>query len=155
MKGWNTEFGSSFENLWCKVSIISQFCVSEAEFILKHKRFYHFVACAFPFFEVMSVWPIDRYQNATPRALSLYELKKVQLQKHSCSWHSTGHLKMLCRSIYRSAVAFESEWKHYSSSLSVEKNATSSVWVWIQLNLTFMSSTFWKLLVSVSAMSLM
>ena len=39
--------------------------------------FYHFVACAFPFFKVKSVLPIDEYQNATSKAISLHELKKV------------------------------------------------------------------------------
>ena len=73
--------------------------------------FYRFVACAFPFFEVKSVLPIDQYQNATSRAISPHELKKVQLQEHFMlmTQDSIGHLKMLCMSILSLAVALESE----------------------------------------------
>ena len=33
-------------------------------------------------FEVMSIYPIDQYQNPIARAMLLHELKKVQLQEH-------------------------------------------------------------------------
>ena len=85
--------------------------------------FYRFVTCAFPFFEVKSVLPIDRYQNATSKAISLHELKKVKLQE----WYtlvtqdSIGHLKMLCMSVLSLVVALECEWKRYSSSQSDKK----------------------------------
>ena len=89
--------------------------------------FNRFVACAFPFFEVQSVLPIDRYQNATSKAISLHELKKVQLQERYTLVikDSIGHLKTLCMSVLSLAVALvvnmESEWKRYSSSQSDKK----------------------------------
>ena len=67
------------------------------------KQFYIPLSHAhFCFFEVMSVHPIYQYQNTTPRAMSLHELKKVQLQEcFTLMTHdSIGHLKMLCMSIY-------------------------------------------------------
>ena len=74
-------------------------------------------------FEVMSVYPIDRYQNAIPRAMPLHELKKVQLQEHftPMTHDSIGHLKMLCMSVLLLSGGVESEWKRYSSSHSTEK----------------------------------
>ena len=84
----------------------------KAEFILERKRFfYRFVACAFPVFEVNSVLPIDRYQNATSKAISLHELKKVQLQERYTlvTQISIGHLKTLCMSVLSLVVALESE----------------------------------------------
>ena len=85
--------------------------------------FYRFVTCTFPFFEVKSVLPIDRYQNATSKAISLHELKKVQLQERYMlvTQDSIGHLKTLCISILSLVVALESEWKCDSSSQSDEK----------------------------------
>ena len=85
--------------------------------------FYRFVACAFLFFEVMSVLLIDRYQNATSKAISQHELKKVQLQERYTlkTQDSTGHLKTLCMSVLSLVVALESEWKRYSSSQSDKK----------------------------------
>ena len=96
--------------------------------------FYHFVACAFLFFEVKSVLPIDRYQNTTSKAISQHELKKVQLQERYTlvTQDSIGHLKTLCMTVLSLVVALESEWKRYSSSQSDKKNAR--VRVWIQLN---------------------
>ena len=56
------------------------------------------------------------------RAISLHELKNVELQEcFTLMTISIGHLKTLCMSVYHQAVAFESEWKHYNSSLSNEK----------------------------------
>ena len=106
---------------------------TEAEFILERKRFffYRFVACAFPFFEVKSVLPIDRYQDATSKAISLHELSKVQLQERYTlvTQDSIGHLKTLCMSVLSLAVALESEWKGYSSSQSDKTNASvNSAW---------------------------
>ena len=85
--------------------------------------FYRFVACAFPFFEVKSVLPIDRYQNATSKAISLHELKKVQLQERYTlvTQDSIGHLKTLCMSVLSLVVALESEWKRYSSQSDKKK----------------------------------
>ena len=53
-------------------------------------------------FEAMSVLPIDRYQNATPRSISLHELQKVQLQERFTlvTQDSIGHLKTLCMSVF-------------------------------------------------------
>ena len=86
---------------------------SVAEFILERVFFYRFVACAFPFFEVKRVLPIDRYQNATSRAISQHELKKVQLQERYMLviQDSIGHLKTLCMSVLSLVlvVALESE----------------------------------------------
>ena len=48
-------------------------------------------------FEVMCILPVDRYQNATLKAMPLHELKKVQqLQKHFMvlTKDFIGHLKM-------------------------------------------------------------
>ena len=52
----------------------------------------------------------------------LHELKKVQLQERFTlmTHDSIGHLKMLCMSVLSPAVAFESEWKCYSS-LQIDK----------------------------------
>ena len=49
--------------------------------------------------------------NATPRAISLHELKKVQLQEGFMlvTEDSIGHLKTLYMSVLSLAVAFESE----------------------------------------------
>ena len=88
---------------------------SKAEFILERKRFLSLCRMR-PFFEVKSVLPIDWYQNATSKAISLHELKKVQLQE----WYtlltqdSIGHLKTLCMSVLSLVMALESEWKRYS-----------------------------------------
>ena len=74
--------------------------------------FYRFVACAFPvFFEVKSILPIDRYQNATSKAISLHELKNVQLQERYMlvTQDSIGHLKTLRMSVLSLVVALESE----------------------------------------------
>ena len=62
-------------------------------------------------FEVKSVLPIDRYQNATSRAISLHEMKKVQLQERYTlvTQDSIGHLKTLCMSVLSLVVALESE----------------------------------------------
>ena len=67
--------------------------------------------------------PIDWYQNATSKAISLHELKKVELQERytRVTQDSIGHLKTLCMSVLSLAVALESEWKHYSSLQSDEK----------------------------------
>ena len=72
------------------LSKIPMISAHKAEFILKRKRFFNrFVACAFPFFffffEVKSVLPIDRYQNATSKAISLHELKKITFKSVSRS----------------------------------------------------------------------
>ena len=71
----------------------------------------------------MSVLLIDRYQNATWKAISLQELKKVQLQeRYTLVTHdSIGHLKTLCMSVLSLVVALESKWKCYSSSQSDKK----------------------------------
>ena len=60
--------------------------------------------------------------NAASRMISLHELKKVLLQEHFLlvTQDSIGHLKTLCMSLLSLAVAFECEWKHYSSSQSNE-----------------------------------
>ena len=72
----------------------------------------------FRFFEVKSVLPIDRYQNATSKVISLHELKKNQLQERHmlATQDSIGHLKTLCMSVLSLVVAMESERKRYSSS---------------------------------------
>ena len=83
------------------------------EFILERKRF--FIALSHAhfrfFFEVKSVLPIDQYQNATSKAISQHELKKVQLQERYTlvTQVSIGHLKTLCISVLSLVVALESE----------------------------------------------
>ena len=74
-------------------------------------------------FEVKSVLPIDRYQNATSKAISLRVLKKVQLQERYTllTQDSIGHLKTICMSVLSLVVALESEWKRDSSSQSDKK----------------------------------
>ena len=76
----------------------------KAEFILKRKAFFHhFLTCAFLFLRGWaSIQQID-IKNATPRAMLLHELKKVQLQERFMlmTHDSIGRLKMLCMSIYR------------------------------------------------------
>ena len=114
----------------------------KAEFILERKRFFIVLSHAhFRFFEVKSVLPIDQYQNATSNAISLHELKKVHLQERYTpvlTQDSIGHLKTLCMSVLSLTVAFESEWKCYSSSQS-DKKKKASIWVWIQLY------SFWEM----------
>ena len=55
--------------------------------------------------------------------MSLHELQKVQLQKRLAlmTHDSLGHLKMLCMSVLSMSAGVESEWKPYSSPLSIEK----------------------------------
>ena len=67
-----------------------------------------FLAYAFPFFEVISVYPIDPYQNSILRAMLFNELKNVQLQEcFTLMTHdSIGCLKTLCMSIFCRAVAW-------------------------------------------------
>ena len=48
----------------------------KAEFILERKRFLSLCRMRISVFEVKSVLPIDRYQNATSKAISLHELKE-------------------------------------------------------------------------------
>ena len=69
--------------------------------------FYRFVACAFPCFEIISILPIDRYQNAMPRAT------RVQLQEHF------------------TLIKHDSYW---SSENAVHEHfiASSGVWVWMK-----------------------
>ena len=54
---------------------------------------------------------MDRYQNATSRAILLHGLKKVQLQERNTlvTQDSIGHLKTLCMSVLSLVVALESE----------------------------------------------
>ena len=58
------------------------------------------------------------------KAISLHELKKVQLQERYMlvTQDSIGHLKMLCMSVLSLVVALESERKRYSSSQSDKKH---------------------------------
>ena len=75
-------------------------------------------------FEIMSVYLIDRYQNAIPRAMPFHEFTLV-------THDSIGHLKTLCMRVLSVSGGVESEWKHCSSLLSGKINA--SILVWIQL----------------------
>ena len=95
----------------------------KAEFILECKVFSSLCHMRISIFEVMNVYPIDRYPSATPRAMLLHELKKVQLQERFTlmTYGAIGHLKTLCMSVYGYTVAFESEWKCHSSPLNAEK----------------------------------
>ena len=79
----------------------------------------------FFFFDVMSVYPIDWYQNAFQREMPLQELKQVLVQERFTlmTQDSIGHLKTLSMSILLLSGDTESKWKHCSSLLSVEKNA--------------------------------
>ena len=75
-------------------------------------------------FEVMSVYPLDWYQNPIPRAMPLHELKKVQLQEHFTlmTHDSVDHLKILCVSVLSLSGGIESEWKATAHrALSIEK----------------------------------
>ena len=71
-----------------------------------------------PVFEVMSVYPIDQYQNTTPRVMPLHELKKAQLPERSKlkSWHMILLVIWKC-----SAWAFIVK----QSPLSLNGNATA------------------------------
>ena len=70
---------------------------------------------------------------------------KFSFKNFSCSWHdSVGHVKTLCMSILLLSGCVESEWKHCSSLLTVEK--TLSIQVWIQLKECGMGP--WLVLVS-------
>ena len=55
--------------------------------------------------------------------MPLSELKKVQLQKRFMlmTQDSIDHPKMLCMSILSLSGGIDSEWKRYSSPLSIEK----------------------------------
>ena len=67
---------------------------------------------------------MDRYKNATQKALLLHELKKVQLQERFTlvKQDRIGHLKMLCMSILWLNDGVASEWKMLQLIASVEKN---------------------------------
>ena len=55
--------------------------------------------------------------------MPLPELKKVQVQEHFTliTEDSIGRLKKLCMSVLSLSGGVESEWKHCSSPLSIEK----------------------------------
>ena len=95
----------------------------------KQAFFYPFVACAFPFFEVKSVLPIDRYQNATSKAILLHEFEKSPTSRaiHACDtgfyWSSENALHE--RFIARIGVGV---W------MKCYKKKNASVQVWIQLH---------------------
>ena len=77
-------------------------------------------------FDVMIIYPIGQYQNAIPRVMPHHELKQVQLQERFTlmTQDSIGHQKLCCMSVSLLSGGIESEWKHYSSPLSVEKKKT-------------------------------
>ena len=79
----------------------------------------HFCFCG----RLMSIYLIDQYQNAIPRAMSLHELKKVQLQElFKLMTHDLiGHLNTPCMSVLSLSDGVESEWKCCSSLLNIEK----------------------------------
>ena len=85
------------------------------------------LACAFPFHFWGQEHPIEGYQNAITRAMTLHELKKSFMLM---TQDSVGRLKTLCVSVLSLSGGMESEWKRWSSSLSTEK--TLSVRIWIQ-----------------------
>ena len=112
-------------------------CILKCTYIAKLNSysnvfFYRFVACAFPFFEIKSVLPIDRYQNATSRAI------------HA---RKTGFYWSFCMSVLSLVVALESEWKRYSSLQSDKKTLAFeyefSLIVWGELmSFTYFDNTF-------------
>ena len=82
--------------------------------------FHPFVTCTFMFFEVMHVYLMDQYQNATSKAMLLCELKKVQLQE--CFTLRTQDsisyiMKMCCMSILLQVMVWSLNGKCCSSSL--------------------------------------
>ena len=54
---------------------------TEAEFILKRKRFFIALSHAHFRFEVMSILPIDRYKNTTSRVISQHRVEKSSTSK--------------------------------------------------------------------------
>ena len=106
--------------------------------LLSHMRIY--------VIKVMIVCLIDRYQKVIPRAMLLYELKKVQerfmlmtfrFMTHDC----IGHLKTHCKNHSSLSTGIECEWKHYSSPFSIEKNTRRLVWIQFYKPL---KEQFWK-----------
>ena len=91
------------ENYFCRVPSRQRGVHShrdpKAEFILERKRFFFFflIALSHAHFRFLrsSVLPIDRYQNATSKAISQHELKTVQLQERYTlvTQDSIGRLK--------------------------------------------------------------
>ena len=90
-----------------------------AEFILECKMcFHHYLTCAFPFWRVMSIYPIDQYQNAIPRAMPLQVLKKSSTSRaHGIGFYRSSKIM----SVLLLSGGVEYEWKCYSSWHSVEK----------------------------------
>ena len=106
----------NIHNTTCVNTILDSYLNAKHFFIaLSHAHF--------PF--LMSIYPIDQYQNTIPRAMLLHELKKFQLQERFTlmTHDSVGHLKSLCMSVLSLSGGMESEWKRYSSLLCIEKNA--------------------------------
>ena len=58
-------------------------------------------------FEVMSLYPIDQYQNAIPRAIRLHKLKQVQSKEYFMlmTHDSIGHLERSAWVLYCWVVA--------------------------------------------------
>ena len=99
----------------------------------------------------MNIHPLDQYQNAIPRTMTLHDLKKVQSQEHVTfmTQDSVGHLKTLWMSILLLSGSVESEllaqrWKkclafEYESSFSLcfseenhftQQNCSSMRYAW-------------------------
>ena len=95
--------------------------------------FYRFVACAFLFFEVKSVLPIDRYQNATSKAISLHELKKTStpraIHARDTGFYWSSENALHDRFIASSGVGV---WMK-TLQLIAKRSKNASVRVWIQL----------------------
>ena len=88
---------------------------------------------------IISVHPIDRYQNAISRVMLLPELKKVQLQEcfTLMTQDSIGHLTILSPS-----GGVDSEWKHCSSLLSISLRMNSALFGWLSLQITTDHKTY-------------
>ena len=91
------------------------------------KRFSSLSCKRITVFEVMKVYPIDRYQNAIPKAMPLHDLKKkssiARAQFILMTHDSTGHLKTLWMTILSLIGGIiESEWKRHSSKKQTNKN---------------------------------
>ena len=118
--------------IWCVFLTNDTHNGCKAEFILECKAFFSSPSrMRVSVFEVMSVYSIDQYQNAVPKAMLLYELKKILLQERFTlmTYDSIGLLKQTLHEFF---VADRCCWvwiKTLQLTTQCWKNASISEWI--------------------------